>query len=98
MLEAKKVWRAPFLIGLLACAWATVERAPASNGPQPPSNLRCEYLTNPMGIDAFQPRFSWVLEHVGRGETQTAYQVLVSTRAESLQKDQGDQWDSGKVA
>ena len=25
-------------------------------------NLRCEMLTNPLGIDVQQPRFSWQLE------------------------------------
>ena len=44
-----------------------------------PSGLRCEYLTDPVGIDVPQPRLSWVLEHAARGERQTAYQILVST-------------------
>jgi len=26
------------------------------------THLRCEYLTNPLGIDVAQPRLSWVLE------------------------------------
>jgi alpha-L-rhamnosidase len=39
----------------------------------------------------------WVLDHSQRGERQTAYQVLVSGRLESLNHDQGDQWDSGQV-
>ena len=67
-------------------------------GPAAPANLRCEYLTNPLGIDVTQPRFAWVLEHSERGETQSAYQVLVATSAENLSRDQGDAWDSGKVA
>jgi alpha-L-rhamnosidase len=60
-----------------------------------PSGLRCEYLTDPVGIDVPQPRFSWVLAHAARGEGQTAYQVVVS-----MQPDAADagQWDSGKVA
>ena len=87
MLDAKRFGRTYFLIALLACAGIATSHASAADGPQPPSNLRCEYLTNPIGIDVFQPRFSWVLEHSGRGEAQTAYQVLVATRAEALQKD-----------
>jgi alpha-L-rhamnosidase len=97
-MEAKKICRTIFLIGFLAFACATVDFAPASDGPQPPSNLRCEYLANPVGIDVVHPRFSWVLEHSGRGEAQTAYRVLVASRADSLQKEQGEQWDTGKVA
>ena len=63
-----------------------------------PSNLRCEYLTNPLGIDAHLPRFFWVLNHTERDQKQSAYQVLVATRPELLDQDKGDQWDSGKVA
>jgi len=32
------------------------------------ANLRCEYLTDPLGIDVTQPRLSWVLESAERGE------------------------------
>ncbi len=62
------------------------------------SNLRCEYLTNPLGIDAPNPRLSWVLDSSRRGERQTAYQVLVASSAKLLDKDTGDLWDSGRVA
>ncbi len=61
-------------------------------------NLRCEYLQNPLGIDASQPRLSWVLVSDQRGEAQTAYQVLVASSAEKLDAESGDLWDSGKVA
>ena len=62
------------------------------------TNLRCEYRTDPLGIDAARPRLSWVITSDRRGERQTAYQVLVASSDEILKKDQGDQWDSGKVA
>lgn len=66
--------------------------------PQAPHDLRCEYLVSPRGIDVAQPRFSWVLGMTGRGEAQTAYQILVASRRDSLEKDQGDMWDSGRVS
>ncbi len=66
-------------------------------GPSAPVNLRCEYLSNPLGIDVRQPRFAWVLEHSERGQKQSAYQVLVATRPSVLGEDKGDAWDSGKV-
>ena len=70
---------------------------PAQESPMAgaPSGLRCEYLIDPVGIDVPQPRFAWVLEHTARGERQTAYQVLVSSKSEAAA---GDQWDSGKVS
>src|SRR5271169_3718706 len=60
-------------------------------------NLRCEYLVNPLGIDVAKPRLSWVLTPGPRGRQQTAYQILVASSPEILQKDRGDRWDSGKV-
>ena len=61
-------------------------------------NLRCEYLSAPLGIDVVKPRLSWVIESPLRGESQTAYRVLVASSPEDLKKDRGDVWDSGKVA
>lgn len=60
-------------------------------------DLRCEYLTNPLGVDARVPRLSWILTSNGRGEVQSAYQILVSSSKQSIEKDTGDLWDSGKV-
>jgi alpha-L-rhamnosidase len=66
------------------------------------ANLRCEYLKNPLGIDVFKPRLSWVIEEGGqkikdRGQKQTAYQVLVASSEKLLKNDNGDLWDSGKL-
>jgi alpha-L-rhamnosidase len=72
--------------------------ARAAEAPLAPSNLRCEYLTNPVGIDVRQPRFAWVDRHTGRAQVQSAYQVLVASSPELLVQNKGDQWDSGKVA
>ena len=69
-----------------------------AEGPEPPTDLRCEYLSNPIGIDVREPRFSWVLHHTARAQAQTAYQVLVSSRPEGVDRDTGDVWDSGRVA
>src|ERR1039457_6574581 len=60
-------------------------------------NLRCEYLADPLGIDAGSPRLSWILSSNHRGETQTAYQILVASSEKLLKTDAGDLWDSGKV-
>lgn len=63
--------------------------------------LRCEYKTDPVGIDVPQPRFSWVLvpvEATQRGLKQTAYQILVASSPAALDAGQGDLWDSGRVA
>ncbi len=61
------------------------------------THLRCEYLENPLGIEATQPRLSWAIESNRRGERQTAYQVLVASTEELLKQDRGDLWDSGQA-
>ncbi len=62
-----------------------------------PVHLRCEYLENPLGIDIVKLRLSWQVAADSRGQSQSAYRVLVASSAELLQSDQGDLWDSGKV-
>ena len=62
------------------------------------ADLRCEGRENPLGIAEAKPRLNWILQSARRGAMQTAYQVLVASSAEMLAKDQGDLWDSGKVA
>ena len=70
------------------------------------TDLRCEYLVDPLGIDVEKPRLNWVMEEKAEGGNlkperairQTAYQVLVASALELLAKDQGDLWDSGRVA
>src|ERR1700744_1034512 len=66
--------------------------------------LQCEQLADPEGIDVVKPRLSWVLADGGSGVSggqglrQAAYQILVASSAALLAKDQGDLWNSGKVA
>lgn len=64
-----------------------------------PVGLQCEYLHNPLGLDISHPRLSWKMgtTFAVRGQRQTAYQVLVASSRESLDKEQGDLWDSGQV-
>jgi alpha-L-rhamnosidase len=93
---ARSLAAASVLLCLLACLGFA--RAGAASADLAVSGLRCEHLTNPLGIDAAQPRLSWVLESRARGQVQGAYQILVSTNAAELKKDRGDLWDSGRVA
>lgn len=60
-------------------------------------NLRCEYLTDPLGIDVRTPRMSWIIEADERGWKQGAYRVLVATSEDKLVPGMADLWDSGKV-
>lgn len=60
-------------------------------------NLRCEYQTDPLAIDAASPRLSWTMSSTNRGERQTAYQIFVASSQQKLAADQADLWDSGKI-
>jgi len=60
-------------------------------------HLRCEYRVDPLGIDAAQPRLSWIVQSAQRGQRQRVYQILVASSREKLAEDNGDLWDSGKV-
>ncbi|NJL18774.1 MAG: hypothetical protein HC901_00130 [Bdellovibrionaceae bacterium] len=64
------------------------------------TDLKCEYLTNPLGIDVSEPRLSWksLDSNNTRGQQQTAFQVLVASSEANLNADIGDLWDSGKTA
>ncbi len=62
-----------------------------------PVRLRCEYLENPLGIDAAAPHLSWQSDNTERNWKQAAYQVLVATSDESLRAGKADIWDSGKI-
>ena len=64
------------------------------------TNLKCGYWQNPLGVDEAAPRISWQLQAVTpdeRGQSQTAYQILVASSVGELDKNKGDLWDSGKI-
>jgi alpha-L-rhamnosidase len=65
--------------------------------PRPPVQLRCEYLSEPLGLDTSAPRLSWIVESPARGDRPKACHVLVSSARELLQSDIGDFWDTGMI-
>nr|WP_255667763.1 glycoside hydrolase family 78 protein [Flavobacterium sp. ENC] len=60
-------------------------------------HLTCEKAENPLAVVQNQPRLSWQLTSEKRNVSQNAYQILVASSAEKLQKNEADSWDSGKV-
>ena len=59
--------------------------------------LRCEYRTDPLGIDTPAPRLSWIVKSDQRDQRQSAYRILVASSPEQLAADKGDLWDTGRV-
>jgi alpha-L-rhamnosidase len=62
-----------------------------------PIELRCEYLTNPLGIDATHPRFTWQLKDARKGARQTSYRVMVGTDSLAVSKGSGNCWQTDRV-
>lgn len=62
-----------------------------------PGDLRCEYRTDPMGIDAAAPRLSWELRSRDRGQRQTAYRIRVASTEALLAAAEPDLWDTGRI-
>ena len=65
-----------------------------------PVDLKCEYLRNPLSVDSPNPRLSWTFKATDSKKqnlTQKAYQIIVSTDQQKLDKNVGDLWDTKKV-
>jgi len=89
-------------VNLTLCVAATILSSATALCAEPqaelvPSELTCEYATNPLGVDTPQPRFGWLLKSDRRAQLQSAYRVLVAGSEKQLQANVGDKWDSGMV-
>jgi alpha-L-rhamnosidase len=85
----------PILLFLLV-----VSLAQAAAPSLKPTALKCEYRTNPLGIDETQPRLTWTLAAANpatRNLKQSAWRVIVASTPENAIAGKGDLWDSGKV-
>ena len=70
---------------ILAVLWLCGASAPAAEqGRVEVTDLRCESLEEPLGLDVSKPRLNWRIESPRRGQRQSAYQVLVASTAELL--------------
>ena len=59
--------------------------------------LSCNNRNNPTGVNTATPRLSWNIISKENNSFQTAYSILVSSKKELLEKNNGDIWDTGKV-
>ncbi|MEP7144740.1 MAG: family 78 glycoside hydrolase catalytic domain [Ferruginibacter sp.] len=62
-----------------------------------PVNLKCEYLVNPIGIDAAYPRLMWNLQDSRQGAKQLAYKVQVGTDSLELVKGKANMWQGSHL-
>lgn len=81
----------PLLIYLLLCPlWVSGQNLRLTD-------LTCEYVTNPLGIDTPSPLLGWKITATERGQRQVAYEIEVATDKANLVAGKGLYWKSGKV-
>lgn len=64
---------------------------------QLPTNLKTEYLIDPIGIDNPHPRFTWQMDDQSKAAQQTAFRLMVSTDSLALVKGIASEWDTGWI-
>lgn len=84
-------WPSLLLSGLDTCA------SEEGFGALRACGLRCEYRSNPLGVDERRPRLSWRLTSDQRGQVQSAYQIQVASTFDFLGDGHVDLWDTGAV-
>jgi alpha-L-rhamnosidase len=62
------------------------------------TDLTCEHLTNPLGLDVTGPRLSWRLASDRHGTRQAACRIQAAGSRQQLEAGRADCWDSGCVA
>jgi alpha-L-rhamnosidase len=62
------------------------------------TELKCDYLVNPLGIDNLAPVLGWTLKSSARGVAQSAYQYRVALDGDDIADAASILFDSGKVA
>ncbi|MDR1780262.1 MAG: glycoside hydrolase family 78 protein [Tannerella sp.] len=77
------------VIFLTACACHLFVQAQVQ-----PVHLRCEYLVQPVGIDAVNPRLTWQFQDERYGAVQKSYRIIVGTDSSAVVNGNGDVWDS----
>jgi len=80
-------------IALLVFALSGMASAEASK----PTQLECDALVTPLGVDDKQPLLAWLLHDDRFGAKQTAYQIQIASKPDLLLADKPDVWDSGRV-
>lgn len=63
-----------------------------------PYDLSCDLMVSPLGVDSDQPKLSWKLRAMERGQKQTGWRVIVASEPGKLAANEGDLWDSGRQA
>ena len=65
-----------------------------------PSGLLCQLMSHPefSVITEQNPNFGWIVNSNKQGDCQIAYQMMLATSSDLLNRDVSDMWNSGKMA
>ncbi len=86
---------AAFLVFFLLPLYAPLLHAASGSSA---ASMRTEYLSNPIGIDARLPRFTWEQQDARPGAMQTARRILVDTDSAEVAGGRGRMWNTGWIA
>ena len=81
-----------FSIALSSLLLAGLPGFLVAQSPCTPVHLQCEYLIDPIGIDAAHPRLSWQLQDNRPGARQTAWRLVVGDDSTEVSRGIGKQW------
>jgi len=90
-MNIRVVFKIPVLILGLIPAYCSAQKLTVTQ-------LQCEHLAHPLGIDNPFPRFTWRLEASTNGTLQSAYQLFVGTDSLAVAKGTGTEWQTTKVS
>lgn len=84
-----------FLFSFLVTSFSQVGVGQSSSSK--PTQLKCDSLVTPLGIDSKNPMLSWQLQDERYGARQTAYELQIAFSPELLAAGKTDVLDSGRV-
>lgn len=86
-------------VGLIGCfcSISAFVYGKAKEAPFMLTEMKCENLVNPLGIDNTTPHFSWKLKGDGLKGRQTYYEIQVASDSILLIQDKADLWNTGKL-
>ena len=95
-----KFTRVFFIAALSVASFGALACLRADDSALKPTDLRCEFLNEPKGLDSKNPRLSWILESNDEkaiAQAQKAYRVRVDSNLNDAKQNAGKIWDSGWV-
>ncbi len=97
MMMLKNKIHSTLLILSIVLAGISCQRASSTTDQSAVSELTCEFMEDPCGIDIQNPRLSWKILSSENGQKQTACHVLVASSEKLLSENRGDLWNTGKI-